>query len=383
MNENSVVGSNWRRTLSMRIRLFCGIVMLAVFAAANLLAEDTASLNGTVTDSTGAAVANAQVLIDNSTRGIHRSLTTNQDGEYSAPALSAPSAYDITVIAQGFKKYEAKGVMLRVAEKSRVNISLQVGASSAEVTVQGSSVAQVETESSDLGNTVTGKEITQLELNGRDVKQLITLVPGVSNQTGADEGGVGVAATAAFSVNGGRTEYNNWEIDGGDSMDNGSNSTLNVTPSIDAIAEFKVLTSNYGAQYGRNGSGTVEVETKSGTSAFHGDLFEFLRNDAFNAVQFGSTTVPEYKKNDFGFTIGGPVYIPGHYNASKQKTFFFWSEEWRREIVPATSFFSVTTVPTLAERSGNFSDVCPSTPNSPVDTTNFPNCPVNPQSGAY
>ena len=136
-------------------------------------------------------------------------------------------------------------------------------------------------------------------------------------------------------------------------------STLNVYPSIDAIAEFKVLTSNYGAQYGRNGSGTVEVETKSGTSQFHGDVYEFVRNDAFNATPEFQTAPPAYKKNDFGFTIGGPVYIPGHYNTSKQKTFFFWSEEWRREVVPATGFFSVTTVPTLPERGGNFSDVCP------------------------
>jgi hypothetical protein len=171
-------------------------------------------------------------------------------------------------------------------------------------------------------------------------------------------------------------------MDGGDAMDNGSNTTLNVYPSVDAIAEFKVLTSNYGAQYGRNGSGTVEVETKSGTSHFHGDLYEFVRNDFFNATPEFQTAPPAYKKNDFGFTIGGPVYIPGHYNTSKQKTFFFWSEEWRRDIVPATSFFSVTTVPTLAERTGNFSDVCPAA-GSPVDTTNFPNCPVNPQSGAY
>ena len=156
-------------------------------------------------------------------------------------------------------------------------------------------------------------------------------------------------------------------MDGGDAMDNGSNTTLNVYPSIDAIAEFKVLTSNYGAQYGRNGSGTVEVETKSGTSHFHGDLYEFLRNDFFNATPEFQTSPPAYKKNDFGFTIGGPVFIPGHYNASKQKTFFFWSEEWRRDIVPATGFFSVTTVPTLAERGGNFSDVCPGT-----------NCPVQP-----
>ena len=151
-------------------------------------------------------------------------------------------------------------------------------------------------------------------------------------------------------MNGGRTEYNNWEMDGGDALDNGSNTTLNVYPSVDAIAEFKVLTSNYGAQYGRNGSGTVEVETKSGTSHFHGDLYEFVRNDFFNATPEFQTAPPAYKKNDFGFTIGGPVFIPGHYNTSKQKTFFFWSEEWRRDIVPATGFISVTAVPTLAER---------------------------------
>ncbi len=181
---------------------------------------------------------------------------------------------------------------------------------------------------------VSGKEISQLELNGRDFTQLIALSPGVSDQSGQDEGGEG-ATTVAFSINGGRTEYNNFEIDGGDMLDNGSNTTLNVYPSIDAIAEVKVLTSDYGAQYGKNGSGTVEVETKSGTNHFHGDLYEFLRNDDFNATQFGLTSVPEYKKNDFGFTIGGPVYIPGHYNTDKQKTFFFWSEEWRRDLTPA------------------------------------------------
>ena len=110
----------------------------------------------------------------------------------------------------------------------------------------------------------------------------------------------------AYSVNGGRTEYNNWELDGGDNMDNGSNTTLNVYPSLDAIAEVKVLTSNYGAQYGRNGSGTVEVETKSGTNTFHGSAYEFLRNDAFNANNYfnAGNPVPEYKKHDFGYTIG-------------------------------------------------------------------------------
>ena len=176
----------------------------------------------------------------------------------------------------------------------------------------------METQSSELAGTVTGKEITQLELNGRNFTTLVTLVPGVSNQTGMDEPQVGINGNVGFSMNGGRTEYNNWELDGGDNMDNGSNSTLNVYPSVDAIAEFKVLTSNYGAQYGRNGSGTVEVETKGGTKAFHGDAYEFVRNDAFNALNYtdmashgGSGMIAPYKKNDFGYTIGGPVFIPG------------------------------------------------------------------------
>ncbi len=108
----------------------------------------------------------------------------------------------------------------------------------------------------------------------------------MSNQSGQDDAGVGVGGNVSFSINGGRTEYNNWELDSGDNMDNGSNTTLNVYPSLDAIAEFKVLTSNYGAQYGRNGSGTVEVETKSGTINFHGDAYEFVRNDIFNATKF-------------------------------------------------------------------------------------------------
>src|SRR6202030_773102 len=229
-------------------------------------------------------------------------------------------------------------IKLDVAEKARVDVTLTVGAMSEEITVTGESVAQVETESSEIGATITGKQINQLELNGRNFTQLVTLAPGVVNQTGTDDGKVGVYGNVSYSMNGGRNEYNNWELDGGDNMDNGSNATLNVYPNLEAIAEFKVLTSNYGAQYGRNGSGTVEVETKSGTNTFHGSAYEFLRNDAFNARNFFESTVPAYKKHDYGYTIGGPVFIPGLYNTDKQKTFFFWSEEWRKERVPGQVF---------------------------------------------
>ena len=333
----------------------------------------TGSITGTVKDPSGAAVAGATVIVTSPERGITRQTTSNSTGEYNESALS-PGSYDVIVTAAGFKKYEAKGVILDVGEKARVDAPLEVGAISTEVIVQGENVAQVETQSSELAGTVTGKEITQLELNGRNFTTLVSLVPGVSNQTGMDEPQVGINGSVSFSMNGGRTEYNNWELDGGDNMDNGSNGTLNVYPSIDAISEFKVLTSNYGAQYGRNGSGTVEVETKGGTKSFHGDAYEFVRNDMFNAQNYfnsteagGTGVVAPYKKNDFGYTIGGPVYIPGLYNQKKEKTFFFWSQEWRRDRLPAS--FN-TPVPSTEERTGNFSDLCPGA-----------DCPINPATG--
>jgi hypothetical protein len=346
-----------------RVMLATGLLIVALCLAAS--AQDTGSITGTVKDPSGASVANADVLVTSPEHGIDRHTTSNSSGDYNESALPG-GTYDVIVTATGFKKYQAKGVKLDVAQKARVDIPLEVGAATTEVTVEGTDVAQVETQSSDLSGTVSGKEISQLELNGRNFTQLVTLTPGVSNQTGQDEGTVGVYGNVSYSMNGGRVEYNNWELDGGDNMDNGSNSTLNVYPSVDAIAEFKVLTSNYGAQYGRNGSGTVEVETKSGTNRFHGDVYEFVRNDMFNAQNFfnhtfwgGNGKTPEYKKNDYGYTLGGPIYIPKVFNTDKSKTFFFWSEEWRKDVVPGQTFH--LPVPSIAERGGNFSDICPGT----------------------
>ncbi|HEY6302719.1 MAG TPA: carboxypeptidase regulatory-like domain-containing protein [Terriglobales bacterium] len=365
----------------MRIRRVGRIAVgLLALSAAFVHAQDTASLTGTVRDSSGAVVAGAQVVVTNTEHAINRTTVANSDGEYSVAALPAPSSYNITVTAQGFKKFLAKGVVLDVARKARLDVALQVGTASTEVTVEGTSVAQVDTESSDLGDTISGKEVTQLELNGRDFTSLVGLSPGVTNQSGSDEGEPG-ASTVAFSINGGRTEYNNFEVDGGDMLDNGSNTTLNVYPSIDAIAEVKVLTSNYGAQYGKNGSGTVEVETKSGTRAFHGDVYEFVRNTDFNATQFPNTSVAPYHKNDYGFTIGGPVFIPGHYNTSKQKTFFFWSEEWRKELTPNS--FGTVPVPTMAERGGDFTGVCPTPGTNPPDFSNCPSVPGYTNAAGY
>jgi len=343
------------------------VAALALWASTSALCQDTASITGTVSDSSGAAIPNADVTISNPEHGITRVTKTNGQGDYLESALP-PGSYNLIVAAAGFKKYEAAGVILRVAQKARADITLQVGAAGTEVTVEGTQVAQVETQSNEVAGTITSKEISQLQLNGRVFTQLVTLTPGVTNQTGSSEGQYGITGSVNYSVNGGRLEYNNWELDGGDNMDNGSNATLNVTPSIDAIGEVRVLTSNYGAQYGRDASGTIETETKSGTSSFHGDAYEFVRNDMFNATPEFQSSVPSYKKNDFGYTIGGPVYIPGVYNTSKQKTFFFFSQEWRRDRVPGQNFLQA--VPSVAERGGNFSDVCPN-----PTTGSFADCP--------
>lgn len=333
-------------------------------------AQDTGYISGTVTDKSGAAVVGAEVVVSGAGANLAHNTTTNSDGAYVVAGLPG-GTYDVSVSGKGFQKYQAKGVKLDVAQKIRVDVQLTVGAINEEIVVTGESVAQVETQSSALASTVTGTQIEQLNLNGRNFTQLVTLSPGVVNQTGQDEGTVGVYGNVAYSMNGGRTEYNNWELDGGDNMDNGSNATLNVYPNVEAIAEFKVLTSNYGAQYGRNGSGTVEVETKSGTSGFHGSAFEYLRNDFFNAKSWAEGATPNvkkapYKKHDYGYTIGGPVFIPNHYNSDKKKTFFFFSEEWRKEKNPSSAppggnGNTNPNVPSDAERTGNFSDLCPGT----------------------
>ncbi len=351
------------------------VLVLILFLGQLGVAQDTATLTGTVRDATGAVLPKASVVIRNIAQGTSRNLVTNSDGDYLAAAL-VPGEYNITVTAPGFRRYQALGVTLRVAQEARVDVALQVGNVEEEVTVRGEGLAQVNTESSEMGGTITGKEITQLQLNGRNFTQLVTLVPGVSNQTGQDEGVVGAQGNVNYSINGGRVENNNWEIDGGDTMDNGSNDTLNVYPSIDALAEVRVLTSNYGAQYGRNASGTIEAETKSGTNRFHGDAYEFFRNEWLNAQNYFTApgaAKPKYRKNDFGYTLGGPIW--------KNHTFFFWSQEWRRENVP-TNFYNF--VPSIADRQGNFSDFCPATntqfqrDDSSTASTYFPECPGTP-----
>ena len=357
------------------------LIAICLVAPATLRAQQAGSINGSVTDPSGGTVPNAQITLTRTGQGTQLHVVSNSTGEYAFPALEA-GTYSLQVVAPGFDQYDAAGIILRVSRTERVDARLTVGSVNTKVEVSGDELGAVQTESPEISFTITGKQITQIVLNGRNFSQLVTLSPGVINQTGQDEGETGVGGSVSYSINGGRTEYNNWELDGSSLLDNGSNSTLNVYPDVDAIAETQVLTSNYGAQYGRNASGTILAQTKSGTEGFHGDVFEFLRNDAFNARNYFESSVPTYKKHDYGFTIGGPVRIPHLYNPGERKTFFFFSQEWRHENVPGTVFHQQ--VPSDAERTGNFSDLCYQVPNpngtSPAMVLN-PDCPVDPTTG--
>lgn len=322
------------------------------------------SISGSVTDQTGAAVVGASVELATPAGAVVKTATSDDKGNYTLKGVP-PGSYNLRVKAPSFKAFETTGVTVRENENLPIDAALEPAGEKTEVNVEGERVSQVETETAQVSGTITEKEVLTLGLNGRNFTQLIALTPGVSNQTGQDEAKVGVTGSVKYSVNGGRVEYNTFEVDGGDVLNaglNGAESTLMVYPSLDAIQEVKVLTSNYGAMYGRTASGTVLVSTKSGTPQFHGSGYEFLRNEFFNARNYFDQTrkAPLYRRNDFGFTIGGPLFIPGFYNQRKDKTFFFWSEEFRYEKSPTDLQPDFNrAVPSLAERSGDFNDVCP------------------------
>src|SRR5271163_2109602 len=333
--------------------------MLLSVTAASAQDNQTGAIAGTVRDNTTAVVSATAVTITGST-GKPITVNTDEKGEYTASGL-APGSYTVSVSRPGFKPFESKGVLVTAAETMHVDITLEPSSVTEKVNVEGNAVGQVEQQSSQISGTITSKELTTLMLNGRNFTQLIALTPGVSNQTGQDEALVGVKGSVKYSVNGGRVEYNAYEVDGADILNasiNGSSSTLLVYPSIDAIDSLQVLTSNYGAMYGRSASGTTVATTKQGGAEYHGDAYFFLRNETLNARNFFDQTsrAPLYRKYDPGFTLGGPLYIPGVFNTKKDKTFFFVSEEYRHEQEPVA--FNQA-VPSPLEQSGNFSDVCP------------------------
>ncbi|MEJ2006816.1 MAG: TonB-dependent receptor [Acidobacteriota bacterium] len=345
--------------------LLCTVAFLCFGVAA--WAQATATIVGTVTDPSGAVIPKAKVTVANPDVGFVRNLETNSAGIYQASSIPIGN-YVVTVEAPGFRRVVRTGITIAVGQEQRVDVTLQVGQATQEVTIRGN-VPHVQTENAAVSNVVTGNQITQLNLNNRNFVALATLVPGAA-PIGLDTSHLGVLGNIAISFNGTRTQYNNWSIDGGNNMDMGSAGTLNTYPSLDSIAEFRVTTSNMGAAEARHAGASITIATKAGTKTFHGDLFEFVRNDKLDSNGFfqnaqvappgGKAPKSPYKRNNYGFTIGGPIYIPGVYNTKKEKTFFFWSEAWQktREGVVLSDG-----VPSTLERQGDFSQCDPSSPN--------------------
>ncbi|HEX3437460.1 MAG TPA: carboxypeptidase regulatory-like domain-containing protein [Pseudacidobacterium sp.] len=345
-----------------------------------ILQAQTARFAGQVTDPQNAAIPGATVQVINQESLVKITTKTDSAGNYVVPYLTA-GKYQVIVRAEGFSQSVSKDLSLGGGQVLVYNVQLTVSATQSTVNVEGgaASVAEVNTQTAEIAGTITGKEVTGLQLNGRNFTQLIALVPGVSNQTQQDEARVGLRGSVSYSVNGGRTEYNSFLVDGSEMINVGmhkDNTSLIVTPSIDAIQEIKVLTSNYGAMYPSAGNGTTIVTTKSGTDQFHGEVYEFLRNEDLNAKGYFDVGngAPLYRRNDFGGTIGGPFILPKIYNGTG-RTHFFFSEEARIEKDP---YAYRQAVPSLAERTGDFSDVCPYAPpgqSVSIDAAKYPDCP--------
>jgi len=369
-------------TGKMALRLAVILAMLALCLPFNAWAQDQATIVGAVVDTSGAVVPGANVNVANPDKGFVRDLVTNSAGEYIAAKIPI-GKYVITVQASGFQKLVRTGIELSVGQTVRVDLQLTLGQMTQEVTVSGSA-AKVETENAVVSDVVTGTQILDLNLNGRNYQALAILTPGAAPSNSMDSTHVGHNAQASISFNGSRSNFNNFEVDGGQNNDTSSGGPSPDTfPNLDSIAEFRISTSNYGADVGMRAGANVQLVTKSGTKDFHGDLYEFVRNDHLNANDFfvnqqrwdgldvnadcgGSATGPcnapknPMRRNDFGYTFGGPFYIPGVYNTSKSKTFFFWSQSWAKyregTVISGKA-------PTARMRNGDFSECDPSSAN--------------------
>jgi len=254
--------------------------------------EITGSIVGTVADSSGAAVAGAKVTIKNLHKNVVlRTVTTEPNGRYLAAYLPV-GRYEVVSEAPNFKKSVYSNIVLNVADKLTINLSLEVGSVTETVSVEANPL-QVELQSVTAGGLINGTQVRELALNGRNWEQLVTLTPGVSDGGNSDTLYVGAFAPqgtnlVTFSMNGGRREQNNYMIDGADNVDRGSNLTLLSFPSVDSIAEFRVIRGQYDPEYGRAASGQVNVITRSGTNMLHGSAYEFWRNDMLNARNLAS-----------------------------------------------------------------------------------------------
>jgi hypothetical protein len=321
---------------------FCLLGLLFfVFSTGAGWAQTTGTIRGSVTDPSGALVPGASVTAAQSDTHVTRTVTTNESGDYEFPALPV-GRYTVSVQATGFKLARHTEIDVRLGHVTAVDVKLELGPV-AQVVSAEASAPLIEIVSTQIGAVVNDKAVVELPLNTRDTYQLLQLQPGVQSQLGSDLF-YGSDQPGVVSVNGGRGRSNNYTVNGGDANDQFVN-LPGVQPSPDSIEEFRVLTNTFDAEFGRNSGAVVNVVTKSGTNAFHGDVYEFLRNNVLNARGFFDTSIPDFKQNQFGGTLGGPI--------RKDRTFFFASYEGRRirQGDPSPAF----PVPTLAERGGDFS----------------------------
>jgi hypothetical protein len=346
--------------------LFRKFFAVVAFACAALSSREpraqtiTGNISGRVTDTSGAIVRGATITLTNVDQGlVVRTLTTNADGDFTAPLLPV-GHYAISAEAEGFQKTERSAIALDVNQNPMMDFTLRAGRAQQTITVS-SAALQVDLQTAQAQTVISSAQINELPISTRNYELLVSLMPGVSTGLNSDQLYVGPSDPSGngnqtnFSLNGGRPTQNVWNIDGADNVDRGANVSLLAYPSVDSIQEFSVQRGQYGAEYGRSSSGQINVITKSGTDQLHGDLYEFFRNDVLDANNYLNNAAdiprPPLRYNDFGGTIGGPIIIPRLYNPTKRKTFFFFSEEVRRVITYPTF---VAAVPSASERQGGF-----------------------------
>jgi hypothetical protein len=308
----------------------------------------TASLNGTVKDTNGAVIPNAGISVTNTGTNVISRTRTNGDGAFEINNL-VPGPYSVMVSASGFKQLIRTGLVLDVDQTAQLDLSLEIGATTETVEVT-SAEPLLETQTSDIGQVIGTKSIENLPLNQRNPLALILLVPGVTGTVGTTFTGM------QFNVNGGRSGTTDVLLDGVPSAPPTDDfNALTIFPSVDATQEFKVQTSNFSAQFGNTGGGIINIVYKTGTNDLHGSVYDFLRNSYLDANNYFSNrsgvALPSFKRNQFGFSLGGPVWIPRIYNGH-DKTFFFVDYEGLRQ---DTATQLLNTVPTQAERDGDFS----------------------------
>ncbi len=327
--------------------------------------QTSGSISGQISDSSGAAIPNATVTLINKSLGINRTVMSNGQGEYTFDDVQI-GTYEVDVAAPNFRNYVETGVVVNVATATHTDAHLAAGGANETITVSADQI-QVQTESGSLGNIVDGTQVKELPLNGRSFVELTQLGPGVSAANNFDSKNKGLQGGVDFSVNGNPTTNNLFLVDGANDNDVGSNRTILIYPSIESIAEFKMLTNSYGPEYGQASGAIISIATRSGTNAFHGSAFYEGRNDALAAYTYfarhNANQTPrqplngkdKLRRNDWGYSIGGPI--------KKDKLFFFFNEEWNHEI---RGFTQSACVADAAERAGDFSTPAGTLPDGQV-----------------